>query len=437
MGYCCCKGSFVAQDSLSSISEKGGDSNKCPLASGPQPADEEEDDDDLHRNQQQLSGDPQLPSLTLEKPTIAKISSVPLLSALSPIRSTRVTVYASHVGPQLPGSFERDLSDTIVCSSTTVENSCADTTMFHRRVETAASSTWPEVSMPTASLRFDHLRTVSGSDSEMDFSPVEGSTSTLHERRLSFTARERDRALLREVSALESEKRYAIVEFFNNAWRTIAIRHCRGMWVITRREMIAGYLWERYVLHMCCLDMQESIHRRLIEYEWQTLLLSKMQKLRVDRQRQNHNELVLASTASTTVMTTAAASTLAATPIEEELYGAATLPLGRCLSAPSVYRRKSRHNSDNKQQQQQQRQVSLLRPQSTSSRYSTSPTPSPPRRRLYKSFVESTGRSLATMLQKVICMESVERLELERRERQEIQEYQIRYEEFMPYPSVV
>ncbi|ORC91237.1 uncharacterized protein TM35_000062420 [Trypanosoma theileri] len=464
MGSCCCRESSVENSSLSGISEKDGDSNKCPLIYGPShvEGEEEEDDqqkqkqqnekqgDEQHQKQQSLSsssGDPHHSTLEQQKPTIAKIATPPLPSALSPIHSMRIKVYTSNVAPPFSASFDRDLSDTIVCSSTTIENSSADPAMFHRRVETAASSTWPEVSMPTVSVRYDHHRTVSGTtDSEVDYSPVERSTSTLYERRLSFNQRERERALMREVSSVESEKRYAIVEFFNKAWRTIALRHYRGIWALTRRQMVVSYLGERYGLLMCSLEMQESIHRRLIECEWQTLLLSKMQKLRFDRQRHNYYELAATTPSVDTYTSTntsigmpAAAASPAASPIDEELPGAASVPLGRCVSAPSVYWRKShhQHSRNHEQQHHQQRHLTLLHPLPLSPAVSPSHSPSPPRRRLYKSYGGSSKRLLPTSVQEIIYKESSERLGLEREEKHERQEYQLGYEEVMSYYSVV
>ncbi|EKF32364.1 hypothetical protein MOQ_003785 [Trypanosoma cruzi marinkellei] len=209
--------------------------------------------------------------------------------ALAPSEMTTMTAAAitnaQCLEPQKCGTCENELSDTIICSSTTVDDVFSDRFRLHRRVETAASGTWPEVSMPTASVLYEHPRTFSEFDTEEDFSQVEQSTASLRERRLLFIAREREKAVVREMMITEGEKRHAIIDFCNTGRRAMAFRFYRGILAIERRVMLIGFLTGRAALLLRVTEAQETIGRRLTENEWQTGLLSKMQQHRVGRRR--------------------------------------------------------------------------------------------------------------------------------------------------------
>ncbi|RNF13060.1 uncharacterized protein Tco025E_06367 [Trypanosoma conorhini] len=226
-----------------------------------------------------------------------------------------------------------EMSETIDCSSTTVDDIRTGRPTFHCRVETAASSTWPDVSMPTASVRYDHLPSVSEFDTEEDFSMVEGSTTSLRERRLAFRARERAKALLREFQSREGEVRRAIVELCNFARRDMAFRHHRGILSIERRGMLIAYFKERFVLLLRITTAQETLGRRMTEHEWQAQLLRKMQQHRAGRLRragaQGGND--------TTEASSAACSDEEEAGLPAAVDAALTPTGGRPLSAPSSF----------------------------------------------------------------------------------------------------
>ncbi|KAF5215256.1 hypothetical protein ECC02_012076 [Trypanosoma cruzi] len=273
--------------------------------------------------------------------------------ALSPSEMTTTTAAvitsAQCVEPQKCGTCENELSDTIICSSTTVDDAFSDRFRLHRRVETAASGTWPEVSMPTASVLYEHPRTISEFDTEEDFSQVEQSTGSLRERRLLFIAREREKAVIRETMLTESEKRHAIIDFCNTGRRAMAFRLYRGILAIERRVMLIGFLTERAALLMRVTEAQEMIGRRLTENDWKTGLLGKMRQHRVGRRRSV--AVSVESSGSNKNNGSSSTEPVEASPAvfsEEEkalMPGAAaaasTTTVGRSLSAPSSFWRRS------------------------------------------------------------------------------------------------
>ncbi|ESL10930.1 hypothetical protein TRSC58_01329 [Trypanosoma rangeli SC58] len=314
--------------------------------------------------------DAHVDSLTLAGGSLAeKAKRQQLLpSLLDPPEPTVVTAttpfIAQTTGPNSFESCRNEFSETIECSSTTVDDYHTERPSFHRRVETAASSTWPDVSMPTATARYDRHPSVSEVDTEEDFSQVEGSTTSLQDRRLAFMAREREKTLVRVFMSTESERRRAIVDFSNTACRAMAFRYYRGILAIQRQGMLILYFAERFALLLRITVAQETIGRRLMEHEWQARLLHEMQQHRMDRRRRVDADLQSASE------TTDASSSVHSD--EEEVCSlgvvAATLtPTGsRPLSAPSYFcRRRSQRRrrypslspSAPPQQQQQQQQL--------------------------------------------------------------------------------
>ncbi|PWU88703.1 hypothetical protein C4B63_69g33 [Trypanosoma cruzi] len=273
--------------------------------------------------------------------------------ALSPSEMTTTTAAAitsaQCVEPQKCGTCENEFSDTIICSSTTVDDAFSDRFRLHRRVETAASWTWPEVSMPTASVLYEHPRTISEFDTEEDFSQVEQSTGSLRERRLLFIAREREKAVIREMMLTESEKRHAIIDFCNTGRRAMAFRLYRGILAIERRVMLIGFLTERAVLLTRVTEAQETIGRRLTENDWKTGLLDKMRRHRVGRRRSV--AVSVESSGSNNNNGSSSTEPVEASPAffgEEEkalmpgaVAAASTTTVGRSLSAPSSFWRRS------------------------------------------------------------------------------------------------
>ncbi|RNF10421.1 hypothetical protein TraAM80_01594 [Trypanosoma rangeli] len=319
-----------------------------------------DNEEDTHVHSLMLAGDSLAESAKLQQQ---------LSSPLEPPEPTSVTETAPFIARSTgSNSFEscrNEFSETIECSSTTVDDNHTGPLSF-RRLGTVASSTWPDVSIPTATARYDHLRSVSEVDTEEDFSQVEGSTTSLQDRRLAFMAREREKTLVRVFMLTESERRRAIVDFCNTACRAMVFRHYRGILAIERRGMLIVHFTERSALLLRITVVQEAIGRRLMEHEWQARLLHEMQQHRMDRRRRVKADVQSESE------TTDASSVHSD---EEEVrssgaVAAAVTPTGsRPISAPgSFWRRRSqrRHRYSSlspsahlppQQQQQQQQQL--------------------------------------------------------------------------------
>ncbi|KEG08500.1 hypothetical protein DQ04_07041030 [Trypanosoma grayi] len=377
MGCCCSrKTASVAKSDLTDTLANERAEHDCPLKI-----------ESLQKKEKQKNNAKSLLVVQTAAPTLAT--------------STTLEIPADDAARPLTGDGENEMTDSITCSSTTIDDVSADHSAFHRRIETTTSSTWPDVSMPTVSARHDHPRTVSELESEDDFSPVERSTSTLQERRMSFLARERERSMLREVMSTENEKRYAIVEFFGNARRTIAIRHYKGMLAIERRGMLIEYFVERFALLLCVTEAQETILRRLIEFECQAELLRRMQHQRAERQRRSCSTNSSVAGGSMASGAAELATTEPSLGTEGEAPAAVKVVSTRAMSAPSVFLRK----------QMQQRRIMAQ---------SRSPSPSPLRRRLL-SGRGTTTRQVVVAQQQMLHTEASKRMQLEE---EEIMEWQ-------------